>query len=195
MVHPLRVLTPGLPRHQCRVLTERIEHVDPSGKKRGLLAELYHSSVARIRVAGGGAGAGGTPVVGPAPDAQATALGLPCGQPQPPKRLPHNAIQRITVEFSEELQKNRDHRRESVVQTGAAPNLGRKPDTPARGRTDVRGCGAFAPSEPLAHARGHLGLRPSIEGLSPPLASPCSPRVLGVGTQDQAVNHPGGCTI
>ncbi len=95
----------------------------------------------------------------------------------------------------------RDHRRESVVQTGAASNLGREPDAPARGRTDVRGWGAFAPSAttlravPGAHARGHLGLRPSIEGLSPPLASPCSPRVLGVGTRDQAVNHPGGCTL
>src|SRR5208337_1893498 len=45
-----------------------------------LLAELHHSRAARIRVAGGGAG-------GDAPDAQASALGLPYGQPQPPKRL------------------------------------------------------------------------------------------------------------
>jgi hypothetical protein len=45
-------------------------------------------------VAGGGAG-------GDAPDAQASALGLPYGQPQPPKRLAHHGIQRITVEFSE----------------------------------------------------------------------------------------------
>ena len=45
-----------------------------------LLAELHHSRAVRIRVAGGGAG-------GDAPDAQASALGLPCGQPQPPKRL------------------------------------------------------------------------------------------------------------
>ncbi|MGA2706686.1 MAG: hypothetical protein ABSH35_37225, partial [Isosphaeraceae bacterium] len=44
-----------------------------------LLAELHHSRAARIRVAGGGAG-------GDAPDAQASALGLPYGQPQPPKR-------------------------------------------------------------------------------------------------------------
>ena len=43
---------------------------------------------------GGGAG-------GDAPDAQASALGLPHGQPQPPKRLSHHGIQRITVEFSE----------------------------------------------------------------------------------------------
>src|SRR5208337_615588 len=45
-----------------------------------LLADLHHSRAARIRVAGGGAG-------GDAPDAQASALGLPSGQPQPPKRL------------------------------------------------------------------------------------------------------------
>src|SRR5208337_3625463 len=45
-----------------------------------LLANLHHSRGARIRVAGGGAG-------GDAPDAQASALGLPYGQPQPPKRL------------------------------------------------------------------------------------------------------------
>ena len=38
-------------------------------------------------MAGGGAGAGETPLVGSAPDAQASALGLPYGQPQPPKRL------------------------------------------------------------------------------------------------------------
>ena len=47
---------------------------------RRLLAELHHSRAARIRVAGGGAG-------GDAPDAQASALGLLYGQPQPPKRL------------------------------------------------------------------------------------------------------------
>ncbi len=41
------------------------------------LADLHHSRDPRVRVAGGGAGAGGTPVVGSAPDAQATALGLP----------------------------------------------------------------------------------------------------------------------
>ena len=52
-----------------------------------LLAELHHCRAARIRVAGGGAGAGGTPLVGSAPDAQASALGLPHGQAQPPKRL------------------------------------------------------------------------------------------------------------
>src|SRR5271157_3554936 len=45
-----------------------------------LLVELNHSRAARIRVAGGGAR-------GDAPDAQASALVLPCGQPQPPKRL------------------------------------------------------------------------------------------------------------
>ncbi len=56
-------------------------------EKTRLLAELHHSRAARIRVAGGGAGAGGTPLVGSAPDAQASALGLPHGQPQPPKRL------------------------------------------------------------------------------------------------------------
>jgi len=44
-----------------------------------LLAKLHQVRTARIRVAGGGAG-------GDAPDPQATALGLPCGQPQPPKR-------------------------------------------------------------------------------------------------------------
>jgi len=38
-------------------------------------------------VAGSGAEAGGTPLVGSAPDALASALGLPCGQPQPPKHL------------------------------------------------------------------------------------------------------------
>jgi hypothetical protein len=61
---------------------------------RRLLAELHHSRAARIRVAGGGAG-------GDAPDAQASALGLPYGQSQPPERLAHHGIQRITVEFSE----------------------------------------------------------------------------------------------
>src|SRR5271157_1731623 len=45
-----------------------------------LLAELHHSRTARVRVAGGGAG-------GDAPDAPASALGLPYGQPQPPKPL------------------------------------------------------------------------------------------------------------
>jgi len=45
-----------------------------------LLTDLHHSRAARIRVAGGGAG-------GDAPDAQASALGLPHGQPQPPKCL------------------------------------------------------------------------------------------------------------
>ncbi len=44
-----------------------------------LLAKLHRVRTARIRVAGGGAG-------DDAPDPQATALGLPCGQPQPPKR-------------------------------------------------------------------------------------------------------------
>ena len=44
------------------------------------LTDLHHSRAARIRVAGGGAG-------GDAPDAQASALGLPYGQPQPPKCL------------------------------------------------------------------------------------------------------------
>ena len=48
-----------------------------------LLAELHHSRAARIRVAGGGAGAGGTPLVGSAPDAQASAPGLLHGQSQP----------------------------------------------------------------------------------------------------------------
>ena len=70
-----------------------------------LLAELHHSRAARIRVAGGGAG-------GDAPDAQASALGLPHGQPQPPKRLAHHGIQRITVEFSE---KSRFFRRNRLV--------------------------------------------------------------------------------
>ncbi len=45
-------------------------------------------------MAGGGAG-------GDAPDVRASALGLPYGQPQPPKPLAHHGIQRITVEFSE----------------------------------------------------------------------------------------------
>ena len=72
-----------------------------SGRTMRLLAELHHSRAARIRVAGGGAGAGGTPLVGSAPDAQASALGLPHGQPQPPPSVfPHHGIQRITVEFS-----------------------------------------------------------------------------------------------
>src|SRR5208283_2500576 len=62
------------------------------------LAELHHSRAARIRVAGGGAG-------GDAPDAQASALGLPYGQPQPPKRLSpswdttnHSGVQREVSE-------------------------------------------------------------------------------------------------
>ena len=49
-------------------------------RKTRLLAELHHSRTARIRVAGGGA-------EGDAPDAPASALGLPHGQPQPPKPL------------------------------------------------------------------------------------------------------------
>jgi len=48
-------------------------------KPRRLLAKLHQVRTARIGVAGGGAG-------GDAPVPQATALGLPCGQPQPPKR-------------------------------------------------------------------------------------------------------------
>ena len=58
---------------------------DPTrgGVRRGvsptrLRAELHHFRAARIRVAGGGAG-------GDAPDALALTLGLPYGQPQPPK--------------------------------------------------------------------------------------------------------------
>src|SRR5208337_3965577 len=43
-----------------------------------LLADLHHLTTAKIWVAGGGAG-------GDAPDALASALGLPYGQPQPPK--------------------------------------------------------------------------------------------------------------
>jgi hypothetical protein len=43
-----------------------------------LLADLHHLVSAKIWVAGGGAG-------GDAPDALASALGLPYGQPQPPK--------------------------------------------------------------------------------------------------------------
>jgi hypothetical protein len=64
-----------------------------------LLAELHHSRTARIRVAGGGAG-------GDAPDAEASALGLPHGQPQPPKRLSpswdttnHGGVQREVSGF------------------------------------------------------------------------------------------------
>ena len=66
---------PILPADQCARSsgTNRTE-------KRRLLAELHHSRAARIPVAGGGAG-------GDAPDAQASALGLLYGQPQPPKRL------------------------------------------------------------------------------------------------------------
>src|SRR5271165_4232207 len=59
-----------------------------------LLADLHHSRAARIRVAGGGAG-------GDAPDAQASALGLPSGSPSHPKRLSpswdttnHSGVQR-----------------------------------------------------------------------------------------------------
>ena len=48
--------------------------------RRRLLAEHHHSKTARIRVAGGGA-------EGDAPDAPASAPGLPHGQPQPPKPL------------------------------------------------------------------------------------------------------------
>ena len=44
----------------------------------------FHS-VAKLRVAGGGAEAGGTPLVGSASDPQASALELPFGQSQPPK--------------------------------------------------------------------------------------------------------------
>ena len=55
-----------------------------------LLAELHHSKVARIRVAGGGAG-------GDAPAAQASALGLPYGQPQPPKRLSPSSGELVSV--------------------------------------------------------------------------------------------------
>src|SRR5271165_1746636 len=64
-----------------------------------LLAELHHSRAARIRVAGGGAG-------GDAPDAQASTLGFPHGQPQPPKRLSpswdttnHGGVQRGVSHF------------------------------------------------------------------------------------------------
>src|SRR5208282_6845990 len=63
----------------CPTVTDR-SRLLPEAKKRRLLAELHHSRAVRIRVAGGGAG-------GDAPGAQASALGLPYGQPQPPKRL------------------------------------------------------------------------------------------------------------
>ena len=59
-----------------------------------LRAELHHSRAAKIRVAGGGAG-------GDAPDAQASALGLPYVSAPATQRLSHHGIQRITVEFSE----------------------------------------------------------------------------------------------
>ncbi len=49
-------------------------------KPRRLLAKLHQVRTARIGVAGGGAGCDDAPVP------QATALGLPRGQPQPPKR-------------------------------------------------------------------------------------------------------------
>jgi len=75
-----------------------------------------------------------------------------------------------------------DHRRESVVQTGAASNLGHQPDTPARGRTDVRGWGAFAPSGPRAHARGHLELRPRSRDFPRLWPSQFVPWFLGVGS-------------
>ena len=57
---------------------------------------------ARIQVAGGGAGAGGTPLVGSAPDAQTSARGFPTVSPSHPSLFPHHGIQRITVEFSEQ---------------------------------------------------------------------------------------------
>ena len=66
---------PILPADQCA----RSNGTNGTEKRR-LLAEFHHSRAARIRVAGGGAG-------GDAPDAQASALGLPYGQPQPPKCL------------------------------------------------------------------------------------------------------------
>ena len=79
-----------------------------SGRTMRLLAELHHSRAARIRVAGGGAGAGGTPLVGSAPNAQASAWGFPTVSPSHPSVFPHHGIQRITVEFSEESQNNGD---------------------------------------------------------------------------------------
>ena len=66
-------------------------------------------------MAGGGAGAGGTPLVGSAPDAQASALGLPHGSPSHPSVFPHHGIQRITVEFSE---KSRIIRRQLGLEAG-----------------------------------------------------------------------------
>ncbi len=62
-----------------------------------LLAELHHSRAARIRVAGGAGGG--------APDAQASALGLPSVSPSHPSVFPHHGIQRITVELSEKSRK------------------------------------------------------------------------------------------
>ncbi len=69
-------------------------HMEPlsCGRKMRLLAELHSGRIARIRVAGGGA-------EGDAPDPQALALGLPCGQPQPPTRPSPSRRPRITVEF------------------------------------------------------------------------------------------------
>ena len=99
-----------------------------------LLAELHHCRAARIRVAGGGAGAGGTPLVGSAPDAQASALGLPHGQPQPPKPLSpswdttnHGGVQRGVSSF-QGLSESQGH-----ILTPGLPHAPKGHDMPARG--------------------------------------------------------------
>ena len=68
--------------------------MDNSLRNRCLGDSSLNSTIAELPGSGGGAG-------GDAPDAQASALGLPHGQPQPPRAFPHHGIQRITVEFSE----------------------------------------------------------------------------------------------
>src|SRR5208337_4260471 len=76
-LEPLALSASGRERMvQCRAAASEDKRIVFSR----LLADLHHSRAARTRVAGGGAG-------GDAPDAQASALGLPYGQPQPPKCL------------------------------------------------------------------------------------------------------------
>ena len=89
---------------------------------RRLLADLHHFRAARIRVAGGGAG-------GDAPDAEASTLGLPYGQPQPPKpggtplagsapswdTTNHGGIQREVSEFDSRIPESLERRNGSFI--------------------------------------------------------------------------------
>ncbi len=92
-----------------------------------------------------------------------------------------------------EWRKGFDHRRESVVQTGAASNLGRQPDPPAPGMALMCEAGGHSPRPNhvlthvvTSHCRSRATDFPRL------WRSSFFPSVPRVGTQDNAANLPAG---